>query len=342
MSPAVAESWHRFDIRRIEDLNNAVLGAELEAIQMAGPHIKGSLAFAAHDGVIFSSGLIDGKVAIRGPLSRDAITLFVGLKFGPGSRHWLNEVTDGDVSVVLPGDEHDAFYTAGSLYLTATLTAARLEQEVARERLVFNRSLGSRTGLHSTPICSPSLDWLRSQVAQIHNSGTTIGDRQPEIGRAMLRMVVSHYLRLPPSEDGRVHLQRPARIVHRAREYIRENLTAPISIDALAAAAETSRRTLYRVFLEVLEDAPQSYVRRLRLHRIRRELISATEATCTVSAAGRHWGFGGDMDRLSGTYRELFGETPAPRSLLVTRISKPTQGCEPDWHELHRRLPSTL
>ncbi|WP_394893694.1 DUF1214 domain-containing protein [Mesorhizobium sp. AaZ16] len=51
-----ARFWHRFDIRRIEDLSNAVLGAELEAIQMAGPRIRGSLAFAARDGIIFSSG----------------------------------------------------------------------------------------------------------------------------------------------------------------------------------------------------------------------------------------------------------------------------------------------
>jgi transcriptional regulator GlxA family with amidase domain len=98
--------------------------------------------------------------------------------------------------------------------------------------------------------------------------------------------------------------------VHRAREYIRKNLTAPISMGALATAAETSRRTLCRAFLEVLEDTPQSYVRRLRLHCIRRELVSAAEA-CTVSVVARHWGIGGDMGRLSGKYRELFGETPS-------------------------------
>jgi AraC-like DNA-binding protein len=310
LTTAHTEFWHRFDIRNIEDLSNAVLGADLEAIQMAGPRVKGSLAFAARDGVIFSSGLIDGRITIRGTLSQDAMTLDLGLRYGPGSRHWLNEATEGEVGVVLPGDEQDVLYTPRSLYLTATLTAERLEKEAAREGLALDHRSISRTGLHSTPICSRSLDGLREQVTQIHNAGTAIGNPKPDVGSALLRMVVGHYL-LAPSGGSRIHPRGRARIVHRAREYIRENLAAPISIDALATAAETSRRTLYRAFLEVLDDTPQSYVHRLRLHRIRYELVSAAAARCTVSVIARRWAPGGDMGRLSARYRELFGETPS-------------------------------
>jgi hypothetical protein len=56
LSGRAARLWHRFDIRPIEDQGNAVLGAELEAVQMAGPRIGGSLAFAARDGIVFGSG----------------------------------------------------------------------------------------------------------------------------------------------------------------------------------------------------------------------------------------------------------------------------------------------
>jgi hypothetical protein len=56
------EAWRRFPVRRIEDLRNAVLGADLEAMQMAGPPPSGSLAFRASRGIVFSTGLIDGKV----------------------------------------------------------------------------------------------------------------------------------------------------------------------------------------------------------------------------------------------------------------------------------------
>src|SRR5262245_39377015 len=130
--------WHRFDIRQVEDLANSVLGADLEVIQMAGPRVRGSLAFAASDGVTFSSGLIQGNVAVSGPLSHDAITIGVGLRVGPGSRQWLNAVGNGDVGVYLPGDEQDGLFMKGTLYIAATLSAGRLEEEAAREGLALD------------------------------------------------------------------------------------------------------------------------------------------------------------------------------------------------------------
>lgn len=300
--------WHRFDIRRIEDLGNAVLGAELEAIQLAGPPIRGSLAFAARDGIVFSSGLIHGRVAIRGPLSRDAVTVGLGLRLGAGSRHWLNEVIDGDVGIFLPGDEHDAIYTHGSLYVAATLTPAQLEEEAAREGLVLDPRMLARTGLHVRPIPSAKLAWIRPRFVRIHDADAQGEKDHRELTFALLHMVVAHYARIPANGDGRIHPRGRGRIVHRAREYIRENLAAPISIDELAAVAETSRRTLYRAFSDILDDTPQSFARRLRLHGIRSELVSG--AGGTVSAVARSWGAGADLGRLSARYQELFGESP--------------------------------
>lgn len=301
--------WHRFEIRQIEDLANAVLGADLEAIQMAGPPVRGSLIFAARNGVLFSSGLIQGKVAISGPLSQDAVTLGVGLRFGPGSRHWLNTVNDGDVGVFMPGDEHDAFYTEGSLYITATLSRERLEEEAARDGLALAPTLMSGTGLHSRPLAPRMLARLRSQVASIHVDGNANSDRQDEVGCAMLRTIFEHYARVPRSGDGRIHPLGRARIVVRARDFIRANLDRPITLNSLAGAAGTSRRSLSRAFVEVLQDTPGNYVRRLRLHRIRRDLASETEARCTVSMIAAKWGIG-EAGRMSGWYRELFGEHP--------------------------------
>lgn len=312
--------WRRFDIRRIDDLRNAVLGAEIEPIQMAGPIVTGSLTFSTNDGIIFSSGLINGKVMITGTLSADAITLLVGLRFGAGSRYWLNEVATGDVGMFQPGDDHDALYTAGSLYLAATLTSERLYEEAAREGLALDGRIVGRTGLHPKPIPLSSLARLRDGVVRIHHSGSATIDRRSDVGGAMLRVVINHYACVPSGEDGRTRPTGRAKTVHRAREYIRENLAAPISMDALAEATGASRRTLYRAFSEILEDTPQRYVTRLRLHRIRQAMVSDTEAACTVSVIARRWGLGGDLGRLSGRYRKLFGEYPsATRALQLAR-----------------------
>jgi AraC-like DNA-binding protein len=305
--PAVLETWHRFDIRRIDDLSNAVLGADLEATQMAGARVRGSLAFAARDGIIFSSGLISGNVAIRGPLSKNAVTLSIFLKLGPGSRFWLNEMAEGDVAVILPGDDCDTIYAARSLYLAATLTTERLEKEAENDGLVWDRGLVSRTALRSTPIEPRELEWLRRQTFSIHRSG--VRNIRMAIGRRLLRDILSNYTRLAQTGGDVRFPVGPAKIVHDARDYIRRNPAKPISVDDLVKATGTSPRSLFRAFSEVLADTPHSYVRRLQLHRIRRELTSGCR-TNTISSAAHKWGVGQDLGRLSRSYRELFGENP--------------------------------
>ena len=307
MSAVALETWHRFDIGRVDDLRNAVFDAGLEAIQMPGAQVRGSLAFAARDGIVFSSGLIHGYAAICGPLSKDEITVGLGLNVGAGSRLWLGPVNAGDVMVVLPGNECDVLLRGSSLYLTATLTAKQLKREVEREGLVFPRGLTSRTGLHSEPIRRDALIALREQVGGIHAPGDA-RDRRLGIGRRMLRAVVDHYARLPDA-SGRTQPVGQAKIVQEARDYIKRHLASAISVEDLATATDTSPRTLFRAFSEVLGDTPRDYVRRLRLHRIRRELLSSD--TMTVSRAAQHWGMAGDLGRLSKNYRDLFGESPS-------------------------------
>jgi hypothetical protein len=135
----VTSHWQRMAIDSIEDLSDAVYGAGLDATQMATTPLSGSLVHCESDGILFSSGWIEGQVSLTGPLSRDGITLGVALRVGPGSRHWLAEVEDGVTGVFLPGDEHDAFYTPGSLSITATMSAEQLEEAAALEELVLDR-----------------------------------------------------------------------------------------------------------------------------------------------------------------------------------------------------------
>jgi hypothetical protein len=70
-------------------------------MQMACVPVNGSLAFAEHDGAVYSTGYINGRVALAGPLSESMITFGLGLKIPSGSRHWLNEVDTGDFGLFL-------------------------------------------------------------------------------------------------------------------------------------------------------------------------------------------------------------------------------------------------
>ena len=147
-------TWTSVPIARIEDLRDAVYGAGLEATQMSRASLSGNLTFVRRDDVLYCSGLIDGQVALRGPLSNDQITVGVGLRMGGGTRHWLEETASGAVGVFLGGDEHDAFYAPGSLYATATLSLDRLEQLAAGDEFVLDRPALGGTGLHPRPLAT--------------------------------------------------------------------------------------------------------------------------------------------------------------------------------------------
>ena len=134
--------------------------------------------------------------------------------------------------------------------------------------------------------------------------------RETRIGQELLRALIAHLGRAPRVINRVGRADAPAMIVRRARAYILEHLAEPISPDILAQAALTSRRTLFRAFAEILDDTPQIYVRRLRLHRIRQGLASDEERACTVALIANQWGIS-ELGRMSRQYRDLFGELPS-------------------------------
>lgn len=306
--PVAQARWRHLPIRQIEDLGRAVPGADLEAVQMAGPRVAGSLAFADAGDVTYATALIDGRVTICGPLSRDGVTFVTGLRFGPGSRHWLNGVSDGEVTVLLPGDALDAYYTPGTLLLAATLPTRCLQVEAIRRESAHLRHATLRTGLRSAPLAAGPRTWLRNATMHLHRDST--GRCSTALGASMLHMVIDHCARTAGRGDARVHPKGRALVVHRARTFIRQNLAAPITLGMLSTAAGTSRRTLERAFQEVFEDSPYNHVLRLRLHRIRRDLATQADAGCTIAMVARRWGIK-EPGRFSVWYRELFGEPPS-------------------------------
>jgi AraC-like DNA-binding protein len=305
LSSDATVDWTTVPIARVEDLRDAVLGAGLDATQLSRGNLTGGIAFAELDGMVFTSGYVGGRVALNGPLSGDRVTIGIGIDLPAGTRHWLSEVGTGNVGVYLPGDEHDSIYAPGSLYATVTLTADRLEAEAAQLDLALDeRTLGG-TGVHPRKVAPAIPTRLREQFRCVHGGHPVPGDP----ARAMLHAVLCHLARPPRAMNVGTRPGSHGRIVRRARAYIAEHLSEPISADALASAAGASRRTLFRAFAEILDETPRSYVRRLRLHRIRRDLADAPERVCTIALIANEWEMS-DLGRMAGAYRELFGEKP--------------------------------
>lgn len=299
-------SWTRVPITRIEDLSDAVYGAGLRAVQMSRAPISGSLLFADHDGVVFSSGRIDGRVELIGPLSQSMVTLGLGVDLAPGTRHWMREVGSGDMGLFMPGDEHDALYFPGSIYAAVTLSAERAEEIGARMgRVIDLRKLGGTSVLpaHADPA---ELHRVRSGFRSLHATGVD----SMHVADALVSVLMAHTGRLPRPSKAPANYRGRSIVVRRSREYITANLHGNLSMEVLAKAADTSARTLFRAFTEALDETPLHYIRRLRLHRIREELLGDVLAERPVTIVANRWGIT-ELGRFAGWYRELFGELPS-------------------------------
>lgn len=173
--------------------------------------------------------------------------------------------------------------------------------------LVLDRKVLGGTGFHTRKMGQSFVAAMRARMQRIHRR-EHVPD-ETHIAVAMLSASIRHLARRPYASPIGTDLGLHGRIVQRAREYIIEHLSQPITVDEIAAAAFTSRRTLFRAFAELLDDTPYTYVRRLRLHRVRNELISDAEAACSIALVSHQWGIG-DAGRMAGWYRDLFGERP--------------------------------
>lgn len=162
-------------------------------------------------------------------------------------------------------------------------------------------------------------------VGQDREKSERSGTGRP-LAPSLLDTAIAHCARAPRPPVGSRSLRARSRIVACARDYVHENLNRPISIDAMASAAFTSRRTLHRAFKTVLDESPQSYVRKIRLNRIRRDLASESERRCTVSLVAGRWGIP-EMGRLAGWYRDLFGELPS--ETLMPRVHRKSESTSP-------------
>jgi AraC-like DNA-binding protein len=304
--PGAQPAWLRVPVSDIEDLSDAVYGAGLRAIQMSRAPVSGSLVFAEHDGVTFSSGRLGGRVQILGPLSETQVSFGLAISFRPGARQWLREVATGDMGLFMPGDEHDALYSAGCLYGVATLEVSRAEEIAARlGRVLDIRRLGGSAVL-PTRVDAHDLRELQAAFESLHADGVD----SMRGGRKLLSAMLSQLGRLPRSWAARTDYRGRSRIVRRCREYIDEHIQGDVSVETLAAVAGTTTRTLQRAFADMLDETPVQYIRRLRLHRIHHELLAEPDRRDTVTSIAFRWGVT-ELGRFAGWYRDQFGELPS-------------------------------
>jgi AraC-like DNA-binding protein len=101
-------------------------------------------------------------------------------------------------------------------------------------------------------------------------------------------------------------------VVKHAIDLMRGNPETVWTSGELARATGVSVRALQKAFAKADELPPMTYLRQLRLHRVRSELTDAsqTRSSVAVTAVASRWGFV-HLGRFAQQYRQLFGEPPS-------------------------------
>jgi len=106
--------------------------------------------------------------------------------------------------------------------------------------------------------------------------------------------------------------RRVHQLVSTAREFIETSLQARHipSIVELCAQTGVSERTLQYAFRQVMQISPITYLRILRLNKVRADLLTAVSQDVTVTRVATNWGFL-HLGKFSQDYRRMFNERPS-------------------------------
>ncbi len=161
------------------------------------------------------------------------------------------------------------------------------------------RKLGTKAGL-------ASIARLQGAVVRLLNDATANWSQDTE---EALMLEALKILTDTDAHFDKSQAETRRRALSRAIDLMLANLEDPISIEEICKECAASWRTLDRAFKEQFGLGPKSYYMRLRLNRVREDLLNRSFDSSIADAANRH-GFW-HMGQFAKDYRLFFGELPS-------------------------------
>jgi AraC-like DNA-binding protein len=217
--------------------------------------------------------------------------------------------------VANPGSTFDLLLEPDSPHLYLQMSAELLEREL---RKVLGRSLKQPLIFECGFDLSKPHSWRWHTAVQLlheelyvqdwlsHNS-YRIAALEEYLAATLILLQKSNYMdQLQPSLTS----NHGSRVLRLAVKYMNENLGRDFSLIELADAVGVSVRSVQKAFQEEMRTAPMTYLRDLRLDRIRQEILASGDKMVKLSAIAKRWGMS-HYGRFAIAYRQRFGETPS-------------------------------
>lgn len=288
----------------------AVQDGVLEHVQIGRGVFRGRIAHTSTAASRVDWGSYALSVLARGDLSREMVSLTLGLGGCGDWRVHGQAAANGDLIVFPEGGELLVALPPQAQWLSVQVPRARIEGA----GLVLSRCLeGSArrmtgvidAGLMQTladlaPVLAP-----QAQPAGFDDAAITIAHDE------LLASLIGELARRAGASDTGASLSPGERwrVIRRAEAYLDACAEPSVRIDDLCVAACTSLSRLERAFRETFGVSPRRYLMLRRLAAVRRELLRGEPRTSITEVATR-WGFF-HLGRFSKEYREHFSEQPS-------------------------------
>ncbi|BBZ26309.1 AraC family transcriptional regulator [Mycolicibacterium madagascariense] len=162
-----------------------------------------------------------------------------------------------------------------------------------------------------------AVNWLSLVRVMCQEAGRADGMLRHHLAVANLQQLLIEGLLLtqPHNYTDELHDGGPSAshaVVKSAIDLMRSYPESAWTTPRLARELGVSSRALQKAFAKSGESPPMAYLRHLRLHRVRGELVDASRAgtSVAVTAAASRWGFV-HLGRFAQQYRQAFGESPS-------------------------------
>lgn len=245
---------------------------------------------------------------------RDSYTIGVPIQMEENG-YWQGRHLQRDSLLTLRPNEELHFRTPRSSTILVTVINFETLSAFAHDTIdVDIAALIARTGVKSLP--SDTAQRLRTTLGEALASIVST----PEVleheasAKALVEAVLNsalHAMQVEALEKESArnthYIQRS--IVERARHYILANRESPLTVAELSTHLKMSRRGLHHAFMNVLGINVATFLRYVRLHGARKDLILACPSE-SVNRIACRWGFW-HMGMFASYYKALFGELPS-------------------------------
>ena len=317
-------SVHMRGIDSFEEIDNAIPGAHINAVQLERGRLRGYLTHVSVGGLPLATGSFSVGVRARGVLSDDRVT--IGMLTGAAHRvtQWSYDMHPADALVIPLGIDHDARYYGGASYATISLDQTDIDATFATEPRLRDLSAWPKRHFRADKHGGEYvIRRLRDIITRLVDRDVTWNADAAEFWkRSIIEAMTATILASTPSDlDG--PLLSAKRIVRKVEDYIEAAGSKPVHISELCSEVHVSRRTLHRAFYDAVGIGPVAFLRCRRLCAVHSTLRSSDPATTTIADVAMQQGFL-NLGRFSGYYRSLFDECP---SRTLAGFDCPTHRC---------------